>query len=399
MNEHVGQCANYGGNMRRVNMRNTLAAWFCGVVCGAAFVLFGAWLNERFGLLHNEGQSKRAQFGEQVVSPSLTYKPAVKQPNFLVEAVKKVVPAVVCIRGYTRLKPFGIFSELERTPTELASGIIFDGKGGYIVTNQHVLEGSSQWSAQLIDGRQFKLQRVAEDKRADIALLRMIGASSLPQASFKSSKDVEVGSWVIAIGNPYGKTHTVTVGIVSAKGRDIRDGVRFIPDAIQTDAPINPGNSGGPLCDITGNVIGINTAINPQEWGIGYAISSDFALQVVDSLLRKRKVSRPWLGIEYVMLSEHERQQLGIRCERALMVKRVQAGSSAHRAGIVSGDIIVAIDGREVEDMLHLKRAVSSAGVGGSVKLRLFRNGRYLDITVKIREMQLERISDESSWR
>ncbi|MCS7253466.1 MAG: trypsin-like peptidase domain-containing protein [Armatimonadota bacterium] len=403
MDERKEQSINVGSGsyFSSIGVKGALAFWLCGVICGALFVLFGAWLNERLQLLHRKGHTevKGTQAVEKQVIYVPSYDPKMHSANFLVEAVKRIVPAVVCIRGYASLRPFGIFRELEGTLTELASGVIFDNKNGYIVTNQHVLEGSSRWSAQLIDGRQFKLQKVAEDKRADIAVLKLVGASSLPKATFRSSKDVEVGSWVIAVGNPYGKTHTVTVGVVSAKGRDIRDGVRFIPDVIQTDAPINPGNSGGPLCDVAGRVIGINTAINPQEWGIGYAIASDFVLQAIESMLRRGGVSRPWIGVEYVMLSEDERRQLGIKHERALLVKRVQVNSSAHKAGIMSGDIIVAIDGKEVEDLQHLRRSVSSAGVGGEIKLRIFRGGRYLDITVKIRAMPLERISDESSWR
>lgn len=384
---------------RRGKIAFMIACWLCGVVCGALLVFLGAWLNERFGLLHHGGQTPGAQVGTRQPAVTPSYELNLSSPNFLVRAVKRVVPAVVCIRGYTRASSFDILMQMRAVPKELASGVIFGGDNGYIVTNQHILEGTSQWNAQLIDGRQFKLQKVAEDRHADIALLRIVGATSLPQATFGSSRHVEVGSWVIAVGNPYGKTHTVTVGIVSAKGRDIRDGVRFIPDVIQTDAPINPGNSGGPLCDVSGNVIGINTAINPQEWGIGYAIASDFVLQVIDGMLHRHSVRRPWLGVEYEMLADEERQKLGIECERAIIVRRVQLRSSAYRAGVLSGDIIVAINGEAIRDIDHLREAVLNAGVGGRLSLRIFRGGHYRDVTVKIIAIPLEQISDEDSWR
>ncbi|MFW5734018.1 MAG: trypsin-like peptidase domain-containing protein, partial [Oceanidesulfovibrio sp.] len=233
----------------------------------------------------------------------------------VVRAVEKISPAVVNIttdREVTRDMPFGsgndllapffreFFGDLPKRSynhQSMGSGVIIDGKRGLVLSNAHVISGATSVRARLADGREFQAQLVGSDPDFDLAVLRLENAAELPQVPLGDSEDILIGETVIAIGNPFGFTHTVTTGVVSAVKRSIRTDHGIYTDFIQTDAAINPGNSGGPLLNLNGQLIGINTAIHAQAEGIGFAIPVNKAKRVVGELLGRGRVGPVWLGL------------------------------------------------------------------------------------------------------
>jgi len=293
--------------------------------------------------------------------------------DFWVPIAEKVGKAVVSIESEETL-PGG---------QNAGSGIIFDGKRGLIVTNHHVTEGSRNLTVILKDGRRFKAKVIGSEPHVDIAVLQ-IPANDLPEAKFGSSEELKEGAWVIAIGNPFGFSNSVTVGVVSAKGRSLRDEGILLDDLIQTDAAINPGNSGGALVNSKGEVVGINVAMRPGAQGIAFAIPIETVSDVVEQLLQHKEVRIPVLGVSYEMLPEDERRKTGVPSDRALIVRSVMSGLPAERAGIKVGDVIVALNGKPIRDMNHLRYEVRKAARSNqSVKLRLFRNGKTVEISAK----------------
>ncbi|MDI6827769.1 MAG: trypsin-like peptidase domain-containing protein, partial [Armatimonadota bacterium] len=239
--------------------------------------------------------------------------------NAVVKAVKLVGPAVVNIDTTYRSRRtgsiFDLFPEFFGPPMPQqgqGSGWIYDGKNGFIVTNEHVIENAEQIIVTLPNKQQFEGKIVGADRLSDIAVIKIDG-KNLPSLKLSEAPRPEIGSWAIAIGNPFGLQNTVTVGVVSATGRRIEtsDG-RKIEDCIQTDAAINPGNSGGPLCDINGNVIGMNAAIRAEGQGLGFAISAETIRKIVPQLIKYRKVIRPWVGFIYTDMTPRFARRLGI---------------------------------------------------------------------------------------
>ena len=219
----------------------------------------------------------------------------------------------------------------ERVQQSLGSGFLVDASG-LVVTNNHVIQGSDEVEVQLSDDRTFKAEIVGTDERTDLALLRIPNAKNLPYVNLGDSDKLKVGDHVVAIGNPFGLDHTVTSGIVSAKERAIGTGGGY-DDFIQTDASINPGNSGGPLFDLKGKVVGINTAINPQGQGIGFAIPSNLARDIVDSLSSTGKVVRGWLGVLFQEADEKLAAAFKLKSKGGAVVSNVTAGSPAEKRG------------------------------------------------------------------
>jgi len=312
-----------------------------------------------------------------IARPNVPEIPSANSPltiDFWVPIVEKVGQAVVSIETTERNLP---------TEQNAGAGIIFDGRRGLIVTNYHVTEGAKELFVTLRDGRRFRARVIGSEPHVDIAVLQ-IPAHNLPKAKFGSSENMKEGSWVIAIGNPFGFSNTVTVGVISAKGRQLPDENVLLDDLIQTDAAINPGNSGGALVNSRGEVIGINVAMRPGAQGIAFAIPIETVREVVEQLLRHQPVRRPILGISYEMLTEEERRRLNISVERVLRVREVMSNFPAARVGLRQGDLIVAINGQPVKDIGHLRSAVCQAArKGQSVQLRIFRNGRSLDVSVR----------------
>ncbi|MCL4476798.1 MAG: DegQ family serine endoprotease [Nitrospirae bacterium] len=267
----------------------------------------------------------------------------------------------------------------------LGSGFIID-RDGYIVTNNHVVENADQIKVKLSDGKEFDAKVVGRDPKTDLALIKINGASGLHPIAMGNSDDLKVGSWVVAIGSPFGLEQTVTAGIVSAKGRIIGSGP--YDNFIQTDASINPGNSGGPLINMRGEVIGINTAIIASGQGIGFAIPTNMAKEVLPQLKEKGKVTRAWLGVGIQGVTEPLAQSFGLKEKRGALVSQVFKNSPAEQAGIAQGDVILEFNGKEIGDSQDLPPMVAAMPVGKTVTLKLSRNGNATTKEVKLGEME-----------
>ncbi|MFA0750294.1 MAG: hypothetical protein SLRJCFUN_000697 [Candidatus Fervidibacter sp.] len=357
-----------------------LGLWLVGMFVGAGLVLLGRQLGyqEAFHERRNPSQTPSVRSVSTLArsAPLETLPPsaALSPVDFWVPIVEKVGQAVVSIETTERNLP---------TEQNAGAGVIFDGRRGLIVTNYHVTEGAKELFVTLRDGRRFRAQVIGSEPHMDIAVLQ-VPARNLPEAKFGSSENLKEGAWVIAIGNPFGFSNTVTVGVVSAKGRRLPDESVLLDDLIQTDAAINPGNSGGALVNSKGEVVGINVAMRPGAQGIAFAIPIETVRDVVEQLLRHQRVRQPILGVSYEMLPDEERRRLNVPAERALRVGEVMSNLPAARVGLRQGDIIIAINGQPVKDTGHLRSAVRQAArTGQSVQLRVFRDGRLLDISVR----------------
>jgi serine protease Do len=351
-------------------------------------------------------QGKQGKGKEEVISSKLGVLPSFAE---IVEKVSKGVVNISTTRVEEQPNPFWWFfgpspgpgeeffrrffgEPQRRIPTRsLGSGFLIS-PDGYIVTNSHVVRGATDINVTLWDGRTFKAKIVGIDDATDIAVLK-IDATDLPYLKFGDSNELRVGDWVIAIGNPFGLGHTVTVGVVSAKGRSL--GITRYEDFIQTDAAINPGNSGGPLINIKGEVVGINTAIlNPSGMsvnaGIGFAIPSSLAKDIVPTLIAKGKVERAWIGVYIQEVTPEIAKQLGLKEAKGALVSDVVPGSPADKAGIKRGDVIIEFDGKKVETWRQLPIMVSLSPVNKKAKLKIIRDGKELEFEVVLAKMPEE---------
>ena len=276
------------------------------------------------------------------------------------------------------------FRSQPEVTTGLGSGFIIS-KDGYIVTNYHVVEGASKIKVFLTSRKDpYQAKLIGFDEQLDLAVLKINAGNNLPFLEFGDTNKLEVGSWVIAIGNPYGLDHTVTVGVISAKGRPITiDGNQF-KDLLQTDASINPGNSGGPLIDLNGKVIGINTAINAQAQGIGFAIPSSTVTQVLDQLINEGKVIRPWLGVYLQPVTKELAEYFGLDKPEGVLISAVSEGSPAHKAGLRRGDIILEYNEKKIKDIEQLQEEVANSKIDQKVVLLIFRDGKTQYVPLKI---------------
>ena len=276
----------------------------------------------------------------------------------------------------------------------LGSGFII-GKNGYIVTNNHVVENADKIEVILKDEKVFNAEIVGRDANTDLALIKIKPDSDLPVLLFGDSDALKVGQWVIAIGNPFGLEHTVTAGIVSAKGRVIGSGP--YDDFIQTDASINPGNSGGPLIDMEGKVIGINTAIIAGGSGIGFAIPINLVKNIVDQLKSSGEVTRGWLGVGIQNISKQVAEYYGIKSRKGVLVTEVFPNDPAGLAGIEPQDIILSINGKEVGTAREITSMIANIGVGETVKIKVLRNGKTRTFKVKIAKREETKIAARST--
>lgn len=264
------------------------------------------------------------------------------------------------------------------------SGFIIS-KDGYVVTNNHVIQGAQNITVKLVDGRSFNAKIVGTDPFSDIALLK-IDADNLPTLTLGNSDLIKVGEWVIAIGNPFGLSHTVTVGVVSAKGRS-GIGISDVEDFIQTDAAINPGNSGGPLLNLKGEVIGMNTAIFTRSggyMGIGFAIPSNIVKTVVEQLKTKGKVERGFLGVYIQDITPALAKELGLKITEGALVTEVMKDSPAEKAGLKEKDVIISYNGKPVKNSSELRNYVLLTKPGTEVGLKIIREGKEMEVKVKI---------------
>jgi serine protease Do len=275
----------------------------------------------------------------------------------------------------------------------LGSGFIIDPKG-FIITNNHVVENADEIIVKLSTGKEFKAKVVGRDAKTDIALIELKGASDLPAVKLGDSDNLQVGQWVVAIGNPFGLENTVTAGIVSALGRHINQGP--YDNFIQTDAAINPGNSGGPLLNTKGEVVGINTAIFSRgggNIGIGFAIPIGLAHEIVPQLKDKGHVTRGWLGVMIQKVTPDIAESLGLADTKGALVADVVKDGPAEAAGLKQGDVIIEFDGKPVVDSAELPLLVARTGVGKSVRLKVLREKDTQDYTVKIGELKDEDVA------
>jgi serine protease Do len=313
----------------------------------------------------------------------------------IVAAVQKVGPAVVNIDVTTRsegrdIPPIlrHIMPDEDTIPQEgEGSGIIINSQKGYVLTNNHVVRDATRINVQLKDGRHFVGRVLGVDKFSDVALVKIPGGN-LPTATLGASKELPVGSWAIAIGNPLGFQHTVTVGVISAHGRDLTSPNGYpLEDLIQTDAAINPGNSGGALCNINGDVIGMNTAIIPVAQGMGFAVSVETVKYVVDELLNHGKVTRPWIGVSFTDFTEEFAMQHHLKFLPGVIIMGVKPGQPAARAGLKPMDVITVVDGKPVKSADEVRSVVREGKPGDTVHLMVTRNGKLLSFTVTLGKM------------
>ena len=286
----------------------------------------------------------------------------------------------------------------KRKSTALGSGFIISSDG-YIVTNNHVVEGADKITVNLNGGKGKGLQAkvIGTDADTDLALLKVEGRRDLPVLEFGNSDAMEVGDWVLAIGNPLGLNNTVTAGILSAKGRDLHSGP--YDNFLQTDASINPGNSGGPLINMKGEVIGINTAIMANGQGLGFAIPSSLASRIIDDLRSGKKVSRGWLGVSIQDVSEDMAKALGIKETRGAIIGKVMPGEPADRAGLQAGDVITSIDGEPVGSASEATRKIAALRPGAEARVQILRNGEEKTLRVKLGERDATRASASPNAR
>lgn len=320
----------------------------------------------------------------------------------VVKAVERASPAVVNVsteqelqrrpgllpgfRGDSLFEEFfrDFLSPFPRVParTSLGSGVVVDSKG-LILTNEHVIQGASSIRVTLSDQREFEARVVGADPPSDLAVLRIETRDSLPVIPMGSSRDLMIGETVIAIGNPFGLSHTVTTGVISALNRSIRTESRVYRDFIQTDAAINPGNSGGPLLNIDGELIGINTAIYQKAQGVGFAIPMDRARRIMRELIEYGEVHPAWIGLEVQTLDEALARSFRLEGKRGVLVTQVTPGGPAEKAGLRKGDLISSVGQSRVTGRQDFLEAVSAYTAGSQITLGVVREGREQEMKVK----------------
>ncbi len=317
----------------------------------------------------------------------------------VVRVVKKVSPAVVnvytTVQGHNPFKGFAGDDEFfrfffgnqfplqQRQQTSLGSGVIIDGKQRLVLTNSHVIEGGSTIVVRLNDGREFTADLVGSGPDVDLAVLKLQGTGVLPEVDMGQSADLMIGEDVIAIGNPYGYSHTVTRGVISALDRTIPTKKGTYTGFIQTDAAINPGNSGGPLLNIEGRLIGINTAIQAGAEGIGFAIPIDKAKRVITELIQTGHVETAWFGISGQNINQRMAAYFRLQNTNGILIRQVYPDTPAQKAGIKPGDILLRLGSVPVKDKEQYLDVLRNITQGQNVKWRIWRQGREQEITLQ----------------
>jgi Do/DeqQ family serine protease len=272
-----------------------------------------------------------------------------------------------------------------RQQASLGSGVIFE-KRGLILTNNHVVKDADEITVKFADKHEVKGKVVGTDAKTDLAVIRVDAKDDLPVATLGNSDALQVGEWAIAIGNPFGLDHTLTVGVVSATGRS-EVGIAAYENFIQTDASINPGNSGGPLLNVRGEVIGINTAIVASGQGIGFAIPVNMARKVMEDLVKRGKVTRGWLGIGIQPLTPELAKSFGVSADEGILVNQVMPKSPAEAAGLKVGDLILSLDGKPLKDARQMQRVVAEAEIGKTIEVVIVRDKTKRALKVQVGEM------------
>ncbi len=365
-----------------------------------AFVISGSGMASAFPWSKSSGAESQSNVQQPAVAPA--------HPGSLAGLVKKLSPTVVNIKvtkvekaGPFPMGPNGPFGDFfkqfpnmmpqvpeNRKVQGAGSGVIISSDG-YILTNNHVVEGAKEVVVTLSDKEEYTAQIIGRDPKTDLAIVKIQPKGSLQSASMGNSDALQVGDSVMAIGNPFGLGHTVTSGIVSAKGRVI--GAGPYDNFIQTDASINPGNSGGPLYDMEGNLVGINTAILPNGQGIGFAIPINTAKPLIPQLEAKGEVTRGYLGVNIQSITPDLAKALNIGENKGALVAGVMPGSPAEKAGIQRGDVIVSYNAKPISEARDLSAMVAESPVGQEATVTLVRRGARQDLKVTVRAMQPEK--------
>ncbi len=308
----------------------------------------------------------------------------------VVTAVNAAAPAVVNItttlaERRAELSPFDLFWGMpgrDFRSQGIGSGIIIDGRRGLVLTNAHVVNGAVSISVRLLDGRSFEGEVVGAEPDFDVAVLRLKNAKNLPSVAMGDSTDMMPGESVIAIGNPFGFSHTVTTGVVSALNRTIETDDGVFADLIQTDAAINPGNSGGPLLNITGELVGVNTAIYGKAQGIGFAIPISKARRVVEDILDQGHVATPWLALIGQDVDQRTARYLGLSSAGGLLVTEVFKDGPAGKAGMRPGDVILSVGGNSISDRDKYLLLLRNHQPHSPLKLGIWRDGREISVSL-----------------
>ena len=366
------------------------------------------------GVLRSAAVAAVVSLGLALAQPAVA-QPTRNAPDSFAELVDKLMPTVVNItttqnvpqqgpklRDMPQLPPGSPFEELfkeffdkrggeeqKRRGTSLGSGFVIDADG-YIITNNHVIQGAEDITVIFRDDTQLKAKLIGSDSRIDVALLKVEPPNKKPMAAIKwgDSDKERVGDWVIAIGNPFGLGHSVTAGIISARGRSLNDS---LDDYLQTDAAINKGNSGGPLFNAQGEVIGVNTAIYSPSGvnaGLAFSIPSNLVKQVADQLREFGRVKRGWVGVSYQSVTDDIADSFGLDRARGVLVANVVADGPAAKAGLKRNDIILSFSGQDVLDLRRFPRLVANARVGSTVDIVVWRGGKEVPLKLRIGEQE-----------
>ncbi len=358
-----------------------------GFIMGVMFVLGGVTAYKLY-FPHQVGAEDSKSSGQISLGPA-----------DITQTVKKISPAVVNIEAFTdhvQNNPYAndpffrqffgdgyYFSPRKERSKGIGSGFIFD-KSGLIITNEHVIQNASEINV-IINGydEPVPAKVIGSDRELDLAVLKVNVKKDLPVLKLGDSNKTEVGNWVIAIGNPLGLDHTVTVGVISAKGRPVTISDRLYKNLLQTDAAINPGNSGGPLLNTAGEVIGINTAVNASAQGIGFAIPTATVKEVLDDLVNKGKVVKSYIGVYLQPLNEDLARYFGAPGTDGAIISYVAQGGPAERAGLRQGDIITEINKKKIKSPDDVTEIVKKTKVGETLLLTVYRNGSSVLVTLK----------------
>lgn len=351
--------------------------------------------------------------------PQVVFAHEFSRETAVVKAVRDVSPAVVNISSAVQVRkrtsPFSGFGlnpffeeffkdffdprfEGRRKYTSLGSGVIIDGKKGLILTNAHVIQKTGTIKVVLKDEREFEARIIGADPDSDLAVLKIDSEQVLPAIKMGSSEDLMIGETVIAIGNPFGFSHTVTTGVISAINRSIRAEDREYHDFIQIDASINPGNSGGPLLNINGDLIGINTAIYAKAQGIGFAIPIGKAQKIISDLIQYGEVIQAWIGITVQNIDEKLARYLKVAAKKGVIVTSVEPESPAQKAGLQEGDIVLAVGDKKVDSIGDYQSFAKGLAAGNKMQATIWRDGNQKTVTVKTRVFPVD-LADDLAYR
>ena len=354
-----------------------------------------------------------------LTQPGDAFSHELNRETAVVKAVREVSPAVVNISSAyeirKRTSPFSGFGlnpffdeffrdffdprfERRQQSASLGSGVIIDGEKGLILTNSHVIQKAGTIKVVLQDEREFEARIVGADPDSDLAVLKIDSKDQLPAIKMGSSDDLMIGETVIAIGNPFGFSHTVTTGVISAVNRSVRAQDRVYHDFIQIDASINPGNSGGPLLNINGDLIGINTAIYAKAQGIGFAIPIGKARKIIADLIQYGEVIQAWIGMTVQNMDETLARYMDVQGNKGVIIKSVEPQSPAKEAGIRESDIVISIDDKIISSIDDYKSITKGIAAGDTLHAKIWRNGNQEDVAINTKVYPLE-LADDLAFR